>query len=153
MKIYIMCGIPGSGKSTYTEKNLKNVTVISRDIFREKFGMAKPGQKKVGTPSEEKLISMAVDKNILKCAILEQDFVIDDTNTGKYRKSLIDFLRITRPKAEIIGINMKTPLDVCIKRREGQIPENVMRKIHNKTKFIDKSEVDKLINVEYRGEN
>lgn len=26
MKIYIMCGIPGSGKSTYTEKNLKNVT-------------------------------------------------------------------------------------------------------------------------------
>lgn len=38
-KVYIMCGIPGSGKSTWISNNLdENIKIISRDIIRYKLG-------------------------------------------------------------------------------------------------------------------
>ena len=33
-KVYIMIGIPGSGKSTYVKNNLADIPMISRDIIR-----------------------------------------------------------------------------------------------------------------------
>ena len=35
---YILCGIPGSGKSTFAKKNLPNAVLISRDICRVELG-------------------------------------------------------------------------------------------------------------------
>ena len=38
-KVWIMFGIPGSGKSTWIKKNKPNLPVVSRDLIREKFGI------------------------------------------------------------------------------------------------------------------
>ena len=85
--------------------------------------------------------------NRIKQYILrEQDFIVDDTNLGGFRKQLIDFLR-SNDDINIIGVNFKTPLNTCIKRREGQIPEEIMRKMYARMSWIDSSEVDELINI------
>ena len=44
MKIYIMIGCPGSGKSTLIKRNLvEDFPVVSRDIIREELGMCGVG--------------------------------------------------------------------------------------------------------------
>ena len=42
------------------------------------------------------------------------------------------------PDIKIFGCNIVTPLEVCIKRREGQISEDVMRNIHSRFKYISR---------------
>ena len=75
----------------------------------------------------------------------KQSFVIDDTNTGKYRKDLIKFLHLYG--ATVVGINMETPLEICIERRMGQIPEAAMRGIYRKMIPLRKQDVDDLVNI------
>lgn len=143
---YIMCGIPGSGKSTYIENNLKVDEVVSRDIIRVMLNYSKSvDQKMVGTREQEEHVTRTENELIEKLCKANKTFVIDDINTGKYRKNLIELLR--KHNAYIIGVNINTPLDVCIKRREGQISPEILTKIHKEKRLITNEEVDEVINV------
>lgn len=148
-KIYILCGIPGSGKTTWIKENLdEDILVISRDIIRATVGLTtSPEHKFVGTKSQEEFVTILEDYSIREACFNNQTFVIDDINTGKYRPKLIKNIRDWNSNATIIGVNLMTPLDVCIKRREGQIDENVMQRIYNNTRYIQTDEVDEVINV------
>ncbi len=37
-KCYLLVGLPGSGKSTWCEKNHPDLPIVSRDIIRYKLG-------------------------------------------------------------------------------------------------------------------
>ena len=74
-----------------------------------------------------------------------KDIVIDDINTGKYRKSMIKFLRDNG--AEVIGVRMNTSLETCIKRRDGQISADVMHNINKQMIPLAENEVDTVIDV------
>ena len=74
-----------------------------------------------------------------------ESIVIDDINSGKYRNKLINELR--KYNVHIIGVNLITPLDICIKRRNGQIIPNVLSCIQKRLTPITKDEVDELINI------
>lgn len=147
MKVYIMCGLPGSGKSTYVQNNLSNIPSISRDTLREKFGNIKPGQKTVCDYKTEKLINRIIDKRIIEYCANDQDFVLDNINQRKYRKSLIKLIKTICPEAELIGINIKTPIDVCYNRRSDYFTMEVMEKINRTMHFITEDEVDNVIDV------
>ena len=144
---YIMCGIPGSGKSTWIKNNLPvEIPIVSRDIIRAELGMSKSADDKfVGSREQEQEVTKHEYDKIRELANTQQDFVIDDTNTGQFRAPLIDFVRSFG--YSIYGINLHTDVETCIQRREGQIPEDVMRKINAKIRFIDPSEVDKVFDV------
>lgn len=146
-KAFLMVGLPGSGKSTWIKNSLPaNIPVISRDIIRHKLGFTKSvDQKAVLSKDKEDTVTeyeMGMIHNYLAAGV---DIVIDDINTGKYRKNMIQFLR--DHGAEVVGVRMNTSLDTCIKRRDGQISADVMRNISKRMIPLTEDEVDKVIDV------
>ena len=146
-KAFLMVGLPGSGKSTWIKNSLPaNIPVISRDIIRFKLGFTKGvDQKAVLSKDKEDTVTeyeMGMIHNYLANG---NDIVIDDINTGKYRKNMIKFLRDNG--AEVIGVRMNTNLDTCIKRRDGQISADVMHNISKRMIPLAENEVDKVIDA------
>ena len=75
-----------------------------------------------------------------------EDFIIDGTNLRKkFRKQTIDFLHAYG--AYIIGVNFNTDMETCIKRRKGQISEDIIRNMKSRMMPIDKTEVNELIEI------
>ena len=145
-KVYMMVGIPGAGKSTWIKNNVPDLPVVSRDIIRVELGMCNPGEKYAGTQDEENEVTMHEYMKMGEYCNDRQSFVIDDTNTHKkYRKQMIDFLR--ERGAKIVFVHLNTPLDVCKKRREGQIPPEVMDRIYKRRVIPSDDEYDEIINV------
>lgn len=146
-KAFLMVGLPGSGKSTWIKNSLPaNIPVISRDIIRHKLGFTKSvDQKAVLSKDKEDTVTEYEMGMIHNYLAQGNDIVIDDINTGKYRKGMIQFLRDNG--AEVIGVRMNTSLDTCIKRRDGQISPEVMSNINKRMIPLDESEVDKVIDV------
>lgn len=147
MEIYVMCGIPGSGKSTWIKNNLpEDILIISRDLIRAMIGISESADHKaVGTSSEEIMVT-ELEKEAIKNACYKfKSFVIDDINVGKYRKNLLEYIRKYAPVAEIIGVNIKTPVEKCIERRKDQIKPSVIQRIADRIVYIQATEVDKVL--------
>lgn len=146
-KAFLMVGLPGSGKSTWIKNSLpSDVVVISRDIIRYKLGYTSGvDEKAVLSKDAENSVTSYERAMIYNNLRKGNDIVIDDINTGKYRKEMIDFLRSYG--AEVIGVRMNTSLDTCIKRRDGQIPAANMKDIQNKMIPLMDDEVDSVIDV------
>jgi predicted kinase len=146
-KAYLMVGLPGSGKSTWIINNLTDdVPVISRDIIRYKLGFTKgDDHKAVLSKDKEEMVTLYEETMIHNHLAMGNDIVIDDINTGKYRKNMIKFLHDNG--AEVIGVRMNTNLDTCIKRRNGQISADVMRDINKRMIPLADNEVDTVIDV------
>lgn len=144
--VYLMVGIPGSGKSTWIKENQPKLPVISRDIIRAELGFTSGvDEKAVLTSGQEHQVTTEEHFQIAKLCKKKQSFVIDDTNTGRYRKDMISFLK--GYGATVVGVNMDTPLEICIERRRNDIPETAMRAIARKFIPLGSKEVDDIINV------
>lgn len=144
--VYLMVGIPGSGKSTWCHENHPDLEVVSRDKIRVKLGYTKNVDEKAKLSwKEENLVTIEEYKQIKNLANKNQDFIIDDINTSKYRKDMIKTLH--EYGAKVVGINMNTPLKTCIERRKGQIDADIMKQIWDKKVPLKKEEVDEIIEV------
>ena len=145
--VFVMCGIPGSGKSTWAKEKYPDLTIVSRDEVRAKLGYTKNSDEKaVLTAGQEKEVTTEEYSQIAKLAKKRQSFIVDDTNTTpKYRKNLISTLK--GYGAYVIGVNITTPLEICINRRRGQIPASVMEQLFRKALPLRKEDVDELLEV------
>lgn len=146
-KAFLMVGLPGSGKSTWIKNSLpSDVVVISRDIIRYKLGYTSGvDEKAVLSRAKENSVTSYERAMIYNNLRKGNDIVIDDINTGKYRKEMIDLLHSYG--AEVIGVRMNTSLDTCIKRRDGQISAANMKDIQNRMIPLMDDEVDSVIDV------
>lgn len=137
---YILCGIPGSGKSTFAKKNLPNAVLISRDICRVELGFTESVDKKfVGTREQESQVTTLETQKIKAAIETGKDIVLDNINGGPYLQKTVDTVKSFNPNIKIFGCNIVTPLEKCIERRNGQISEEVMRTIHSKFHYIEKN--------------
>lgn len=82
---YVMCGMSGSGKSTWIKNNLKDYEIISLDLIREELY----GNRSINK-EPRKIVDIA--KNRLKIALAQKKNVVwDATNIRKeYRKMLMN---------------------------------------------------------------
>ena len=138
--VYILCGMPGSGKSTFCKKHLQNCKVVSRDIIRVELGYTSSvDDKYVGTKYQEQQVTIRENQLIKEYLEAGHDIVLDNMNGGPYLKPTIEYIKSIAPEAKIIGYNIVTPLEKCIERRKDQILEGIMRSIHSRFHYIEKN--------------
>ena len=121
-KVYVMCGLPGSGKTTIARQIAAdlNAVVISSDSIREELY----GDESVqGNPSVvfDTLYSRA------HAAIVDNLSVILDATNVKKRDRARVFKEF--PDNEIAAFVINTPVEVCKQRngeRERVVPEYVI---------------------------
>jgi len=142
MKVIILKGLPGSGKSTwaktYCEKNT-NYIRVNRDDLRNMRG-------KYWLPKQEKLITAFEMSCIRESLIRGFSVIVDATNFNptyfNKLKTNIETIssefKVLCPDSEDIKIETKffdTPLKECIKRdmaRPNSVGEKVIREMYDK---------------------
>lgn len=128
--IYVMIGLPGAGKDTWIKNNLPNIEcVVCRDDIRAELGYCSSGEKIVGTPEQENIVTNTFNTALLMQVRSGKDVVINNTNLRKkyrmqYHRLLKDF------DLNWVYIVIKAPsLQDNIKRRSGQIPPEVFERL------------------------
>ena len=138
--VYILCGMPGAGKSTFCKNNLPNCKAVSRDIIRFELGYTSSVDEKcVCTKHEEQQVTIRENELIKEYLEDGYDIVLDNMNGGQYLKPTVEYIKSIAPNVKIIGYNIVTPLEKCIERRKDQISEEVMRNIYSRFHYIEKN--------------
>ena len=130
--VYMMSGIPATGKDTYISNHLQGIPVISLDALRLEMGVA---------PSENQGVIVQEAKSRAKKLLAKKEsFVWNATNiTEKIRTSLVDMFANYNAMTEIIYV--EAPVSELLKRnaqRAKPVPDNVIHRL------IDKLEVPKV---------
>lgn len=114
--LYVMCGSPGSGKSTLSKQiaNEQNLVRLSLD--------------EIGYIRQHKLIPHVVD------TLKEGKSVVADSLYTK-KQWRVELLQSVKPLGcRCVLLRMSTPLDECIRRnrgRDGALPDFVIEDIYN----------------------
>ena len=130
--LYILIGVPGSGKSTYAEelyqKSERGIALVSSDSIRKSlYGneSCQDNPKKVFTLAHKIIVDQ-----------LEHGFdvIFDATNIyANNRKDLIlkVCFEVNQP-VRFVAVYFDTPVDICIARqelRERKVPAKVIEKM------------------------
>jgi predicted kinase len=134
-KLYVLVGVPGSGKSTWiaNQEWAKDIPVVSTDRFVEEYA-AKQGKTYSEVFDEYMPIAVRLMANQVEiCKANGLDIIWDQTSTTvKSRKRKFNML----PNYHAIAVVFKTPekeeLDKRLAGRPGKtIPDHVMRTMIN----------------------
>ena len=129
LKIIILIGIPGSGKSFWTKNFLtknNNYVTVSRDSFRLMLKNQQMCEHKI-----EDLISELCDDVIIKGLLKKQNVIIDNTNLRL--RYINHFVELVKDYADVEYILFDTSVDKCIERdknRDKQVGEKVIRRMN-----------------------
>lgn len=148
--VYILCGFPGCGKSTYYNLFLDKKAILSRDIIRGELGIGGAttwnDKKVVGTKEEENKVSEIFNKRMIEYCENKESFVIDNTNLKyQYRKDYLLKIMKYNPKVKIIYVEAPNFINDCMKRREGEIPKSVYDRMNDGFDFPQLYECDELV--------
>jgi predicted kinase len=136
--LFLMCGTPGAGKSTFLKNHIKNndSVVVSRDAIR--FSIVKPEEEYF---SHEDEVLNIFWKQINEALAANKNVFIDQTSlTPKARKWLLQHVD-GYDHANLIWID--EDIKTCLKRNElrrgtrAYVPKDVIRRMH--AQFIEPS--------------
>jgi predicted kinase len=129
-KLFLLIGVPGSGKSTWAKRSLvecPQMQLISTDAIR---GLLFGDQ---GIQGSWLLIWQEIQRQLQQAIILRKTTIFDATNAqSAHRREVIALARDLGFR-EIIGIWADTPVWLCLARnqkRHRQVPEEVILRMH-----------------------
>lgn len=149
--LYLMMGVPGSGKSTYVKNILKYGDIyVSRDEIR--YSLLTEEDDYFAKENEViKLFIQTIDE-----ALANEDYqgnvYADATHLSP--KGRAQILNQLKNKDKVSVIYLDIPLNIILKRnaqREGRalVPENVVRRMYNSIILPTKEEgIEKLIIID-----
>lgn len=142
--LYVVCGIPGSGKSHYCREHKKDGVHVSRDAIR--FALLEDGENYFA--HEDEVYEIFWNK-INKELAAGRDVYADQTSlSAKPRHWLLSHISVPCFKVAIV---MDTPLDVCLERnskRTGRerVPAATIKNMYNSFTLPTEEEgFDKII--------
>ena len=130
--LYMMCGVPGSGKSTYVATNHPDAIVVSRDAIR--FALLKEGDDYFAYEDTVLQIFYAEIQNAID-SDSEQDIIIDATHlTPKARATCLKELK-NLDKVNLVALSIEVPLAIALYRNDkrtgrARVPETVIRNMY-----------------------
>lgn len=137
MEIYILRGIPGSGKTTWAKKWVKDnprFKRISKDDIRRMMDDGLYSEK------NEFSVTRARDSLLISLAISGFSVVVDDTNINVYQ---VKHLRVIGSILQALTcvVDFYTPLGVCLARNDTRpemlrVPEDRIREMHSQYKKV-----------------
>lgn len=138
--VYMMIGLPGSGKDTLIKEYLNGIPTICRDDIRTEIGIK--GEKPQGNKEQENQVTQIFEERMIENCKKKQSFVINNTNLKKqYRKRFLEIIKPYKPK--VIYIYAEAPsLEDNYKRREGQIKPGIIKRMASNFDFPLPSEFD-----------
>jgi predicted kinase len=144
--VYVMIGLPGSGKNTWIERHLSDkVKQVSRDDIRVELGYCTKDEKIVGTPQQESKVSDVFNKRLVEYVKGGHDVVINNINLKKkYRDDYKKLLKKYNVKWVYVVVEAPS-IEENISRREGQVPEDVLRKMYDTFTMPLSDEYDEII--------
>lgn len=156
--LYLMVGIPGSGKSTFllNEKGDKDTAIISRDKIR--FALLKEGEDYFSREKDVfrvfcSHIQKALDDNI------HTNIFVDATHLNKRsRDYILSKLKFNRDEVRLAAVCFRVPLEICLKRnalRAGRafVPEETIRSMYKSLAFPTEEEgFDYNLYIDEKGE-
>ena len=142
-RLFIMCGLPASGKSTFVQQFIKNndIRYVSRDEIR--FSMIKKDEEYF---SHEKEVFRKFAGTVAQTLIDGFDVIADATHLNRIsRDKLIRAIDQYTTEYTITYIVLETSLETCMKRnalREGRarVPDSVMKSMAENWEDITISE-------------
>lgn len=157
MNVWVFIGLPGSGKSTESEKLSTSAVannpllgshfpkvIISRDIIRAELGYCKIGEKVVLSKEQENEVSKAFNQKMIETAKRGFDIILDNINLKReYRDAYKETLKDFNVKWNYVYVQADS-LEKNIERRKGQISENVLKDMQKKLDWPDFCEYDTL---------
>lgn len=130
--IYVMCGVPGCGKSTFLKNHIKEdekTAIISRDKIR--FSIVKPGEPYF---SHEDEVCKQFWKEINDAVVAGKNVYIDQTSLTP--RSRIWLLQHIKEYRYAILIWIDEDLETCLERNElrkgtrAYVPREVIRRMY-----------------------
>ena len=150
--IYILIGIPASGKSTWLDKqDMTNAVIINVDLYIEKSAKAQGLTYSEVFPGEIKNAMVQSKRDLLSALRTGKNIYVDQTNlTVQSRKQKLDQV----PKGYIkIAVIFPAPNDEELQRRLDNrpgknLPDHVMRMMKNNFSYPRRGEgFDKVITI------
>lgn len=129
--LILVCGLPGSGKSTYLSKFEHNINckIISRDKIR--FSLLKEGEDYF---SHEKEVCKILWEQINESLTENKDTYVDQTSLNvESRAYLLNHITTHYELCNIIWFNI--PINICLERNENRketkayVPRGVIRRM------------------------
>lgn len=157
MKLMILTGAPGSGKSTWANQQ-KNAKVISRDTIR--FSLLSEDDEYFSKENEVLRLFYKNIQDALDNKNADYDTVIADAShlTSVRRYETIRELNLDNLE-EVINVQFIAPIEVCIARnanRTGRanVPNEVIRRMRKSQVLTQPHEIyfTKSITINERGE-
>lgn len=157
--LYILCGPPGSGKSTWARNFIlesnrlgNDVRYVSRDEIR--YSLLKDGEDYF---SNEKKVFKRFADTLRHTLIDGFNVIADATHLNEFsRRKLTQAIDMYYDNYEIVYVVFNVDADTCIKRnkhREGcaNVPENVIRNMCRDFRAPTLDEDSRIIEIQEKG--
>ncbi|WDE06749.1 AAA family ATPase [Thalassomonas viridans] len=145
--LYVMCGISGSGKSSWIAQNLEDFTLISLDDIREELNGKRECQKSRG-----QVLQLA--KTRLKTALAgKRNVVWDATNIRKdFRKVLCDLGRDYHALVTIVAFQVQEKtLRKNNRNRQHRVADEVIDRQISRLQWPELSEAHRMLLIDENG--